>query len=135
MTEKIDIKNLEHAEYTQVTGAGQVIEIIRAEILYHHEMSLSASPATSKRHCNKRHGLEMLLDAITLSELKMQAWQELHGKKPITGDLYKQLANQDLFNHDKAVKAQGLEAVDKGDYLEVDLDEELALCDWDLDKD
>ena len=95
------IMTVDYENFTQVTTAGHVIETIRADILfYHHELE-----KTENIHVNvllaKVQALQSLLNTLTLQELKMDAWQEMKGSEKITGDLYKQLANQDLFKYDK----------------------------------
>ncbi len=106
--QKVTIKTVDYETFEQVTTAGDVIEIIRNEILSHHERALSPdTPSAQKiRENNKRHGLEMALDAITLTEAKMKAWQELKGPEPMTTDEYKQLANGAVYFHDN-VKGEG----------------------------
>ncbi len=101
--EKVTIKTVPgYEDFEQITTAGDVIEIIRAGILYHETEATKpgVSEANCYRHCNKRHGLEMVLDSIILNEAKMKAWQELKGPKPIEGDEFKQLSNGEVYYHD-----------------------------------
>ena len=105
--DKVTIKTVPgYEDFTQVTTAGDVIEIIRGSILYHHVESIKPylSAEDKQRHCNKRHGLEMVLDSIIINEAKMNAWQDIKGDKPIKecGDEYKQLANGEVYYHDNS---------------------------------
>ncbi len=104
--DKVTIKTVPGYEaFEQVTTAGDVIEIIRGSILYHHTESLICLLAVDrKRHCNKRAGLEMVLDCIILNEAKMKAWQAMKGDEPMGIDEYKQLANGAVYFHDHQPK-------------------------------